>query len=428
MSARPSLKPAPMVYRPIQTIPSLRTHLQWALSGELSVVPPYLCAMYSIRDPTSAAYAVIRSVVMEEMLHIMQVANLLNAIGGKPSLAKSAIPTYPGFALHNAVGGPFIQLKPFSPDLARSVFMALEQPDPAPSMPVPGTTFATVGQFYRAIELGFEVCAAKFPGKLFTSPGRQLTDTYFGPGGGQLIKVTDIPSAKLAIREIREQGEGADSPRHPHEDPEPFGGYEHYGPRRDGTYGPILGVGWEMSHYRKFQDLATGRTPSPATYPMQPNPSVQGFSGTTRELAILFNTVYTWLLRALELLFGTAREEWFFAIAFPMMRFALRPLAILLMQTPLQSAADPSSGPNAGPPFRFSPMPHAKIVKLARNLAASPPTDFGRDYTQSWRQTFDGVSKTLQDALSEETPLLAVTGSSTPAISAGGSSSAEASR
>ena len=38
--------------------------------------------------------------------------------------------------------------------------------------------------------------------------------------------------------------------------------------REDGTYGPILGTPWEMSHYYKFQALANGAIPSPTAYPM----------------------------------------------------------------------------------------------------------------------------------------------------------------
>ena len=69
----------------IKTLDSLRSHLQTALEVELSTVPPYLCALYSIKpgaNPESSR--LIRSVVMEEMLHMTLVANLLNAVGGKP--------------------------------------------------------------------------------------------------------------------------------------------------------------------------------------------------------------------------------------------------------------------------------------------------------------------------------------------------------
>ena len=50
---------------PIDSIESLRTHLQWALELEHSTIPPYLCALYSIPEGTNpVATAVVRSVVM----------------------------------------------------------------------------------------------------------------------------------------------------------------------------------------------------------------------------------------------------------------------------------------------------------------------------------------------------------------------------
>ena len=49
-------------------VTELREHLQMAIGVELSTVPPYLYAMYSIVDQTSDAALLIRSVVAEEML------------------------------------------------------------------------------------------------------------------------------------------------------------------------------------------------------------------------------------------------------------------------------------------------------------------------------------------------------------------------
>lgn len=391
------------IYKPIKTISSLRESLQWALSGELSAIPPYLCAMYSIRDPMSAAYATIRGVVIEEMLHMMQVANLMNAIGGSPSLAPEFVPSYPGYALHRAVGGPFIQLQPFSTDLTRSVFMAIEKPETSTRMPARGDQFETVGQFYRAIEEGFEYCARKFPTRLFRASNSQLQNTYFGGGGGRLVRVTSLKTAKQAIKEITEQGEGALSPKRPEPGPEPYGGFDHYGQRMDGTYGPILGRPWEMSHYMKFEQLADSHAHAPATYPMQPNPSLNRFSGLVRELALLSDYVYTIMLQELENLFQTSHEERFFTVVFPIMRFALRPLAILLMQTPLESNADPSLGPTAGPPFRYRPVTPKKALAQAIKLSKKVP-NLGPDYVSLWKQILEEVAQTLCAAFSELCP------------------------
>src|SRR6516162_7274756 len=103
-----ALTPQRKIYHPIETIEDLGKHLQWALSVELSTIPPYLTALYSIQDVSSDAYSTIRSVVVEEMLHMMQVANLMNSIGVAPSLDKQYVPEYPSFIPHHAAGGPFI--------------------------------------------------------------------------------------------------------------------------------------------------------------------------------------------------------------------------------------------------------------------------------------------------------------------------------
>ena len=59
----------------------LHEHLQAAVELELLVIPPYLCALYSLRPMTNAeASLVIRSVVVEEMLHMVLAANVLNAL------------------------------------------------------------------------------------------------------------------------------------------------------------------------------------------------------------------------------------------------------------------------------------------------------------------------------------------------------------
>src|SRR5262249_35589916 len=135
-------------YKPIHTIPDLQLHLQWALAVELATIPPYLTALYSIKDNSSDAYSLIKSVAIEEMLHLMLVSNLLNSTGATPKLSGEYVPRYPGFIPHHAAGGPYIQLQTFSPTLMHTTFMAIEQPEPSPSAPSEGDHFQTIGQFY----------------------------------------------------------------------------------------------------------------------------------------------------------------------------------------------------------------------------------------------------------------------------------------
>ena len=61
---------------PITNVAELREHLLLAIEVEVSLIPPYLYAMYSIEDQESEAALLIRSVVVEEMLHASLVSNL----------------------------------------------------------------------------------------------------------------------------------------------------------------------------------------------------------------------------------------------------------------------------------------------------------------------------------------------------------------
>ena len=71
--------------------------LQTAIEVEHSTIPAYLCALYSIKDGTNQEAAqIIKSVVLEEMLHMILAANVLNAIGGHPaSIIGGSYPTIP---------------------------------------------------------------------------------------------------------------------------------------------------------------------------------------------------------------------------------------------------------------------------------------------------------------------------------------------
>src|SRR5215471_9110418 len=100
----------------IDTPESLREHLQWAIALEHATIPPYLCALYSIRDGhNEEAAEVIRSVFMEEMLHLTLAANILNAVGGEPRIDTPAmLPSYPMYLPHSNRAF-LVSLQKFSP-------------------------------------------------------------------------------------------------------------------------------------------------------------------------------------------------------------------------------------------------------------------------------------------------------------------------
>jgi hypothetical protein len=87
----------------IETLESLREHLQWAIALEHATLPPYLCALYSIKGNNEEAAEVLRSVFMEEMLHMTPAANILNAVGGEPEVdAPWMLPSHPDAVLRRS--------------------------------------------------------------------------------------------------------------------------------------------------------------------------------------------------------------------------------------------------------------------------------------------------------------------------------------
>jgi Ferritin-like len=80
----------------ITTLEDLKTHLKWAMKIELTTIPPYLFALYSLEEAPDYFADGIRTVVVEEMLHVSLAANLLLSVGGTPRLLDPhVVPTYP---------------------------------------------------------------------------------------------------------------------------------------------------------------------------------------------------------------------------------------------------------------------------------------------------------------------------------------------
>ncbi len=116
----------------------------------------YLYAAYSIKTsgdsqwaPGISAFRAIRSVVIEEMLHLCLARNLLVAIGGGNQLTlydKDLITTYPTLMLHR-VPDLTLGLQRCTPALMQDVFMPLEMPAKAGD-PAQPDRYNTLGQFY----------------------------------------------------------------------------------------------------------------------------------------------------------------------------------------------------------------------------------------------------------------------------------------
>jgi hypothetical protein len=314
------------------TLTSLRTHLQAALTVEHATIPPYFTAWISIKDNTNLAAAeIIRSVMLEEMLHLTLAANLLNAVGGTPSLThKGFVPRYPHRLPFS--GDRFdVNIERFSKHALRT-FLAIERPEGPRARPE-AKKFHTIAQFYAAIRDGIdELCERHGEQTVFSGKrSRQIpADAYYG--AGTIVVVTGRDSAHRAIAEICEQGEGV------HES------------AFDDDHN-ITGPGREPAHYYRFQQLLKGRAyrkgDTPKTGPrgakidvdfaavhrIRPNASAKDYpkGSPVRGALEAFGHGYLQLLQSLEASYNGKPDRLTEAIA---RMFALRDQARALMQTP----------------------------------------------------------------------------------------------
>jgi len=335
----------------IETVEDVRTALGNAIQLELSTIPPYLTALYSI-DPSNttntAIAALIRSIVIEEMLHMAIACNVLNAVGGTPAINVAGFPpAYPGqlpMDIGTKPGGPpfIVSLQKFSIDAVTGTFMVIEEPE----NPIPFRTaalaagvpdFQTIGQFYDAVSTAIGILGES----IFTgNPALQVTGWF---DSDELFPVTSVATAQEAIAIIVQQGEGT-------------------------TTSPLDEEG-ELSHYYKFAEIAHGAelvpdssAPNGFSYsgpaiPFDPNgvfPMVMNPAQVTlpagsmvAQMADQFDATYSSLLNALNGTFNGAPENLNVAMG---LMYSLRVQAQDLMQQPIGGSV---TG-NAGPRWLFS--------------------------------------------------------------------------
>lgn len=203
-----------LAVQPMETVADVRAALQKAIQLELSTLPPYLYARFTIRRGTNEAAArAITAIVMQEMVHMALAANVLNAIGGQPKLAEaSVVPSFPGplpYAIGGDGGEPFVvHLLPFG-EAAMAQAARIEEPEDRlefPDLRAAGLapTYQTIGQFYEALDAALGELG---PGHWADPPRHQIADHPFLPG--EVRPVTGYPEASAAIRRIVSEGEGS---------------------------------------------------------------------------------------------------------------------------------------------------------------------------------------------------------------------------
>ncbi|MCQ4041351.1 ferritin-like protein [Streptomyces rubrisoli] len=193
----------------------------------MSTIPMYLYASFSIAsrgysqwDPGMGAFRLIRSIVVEEMLHLSLVSNLLVALGDEDIrfYDEDFVPRYPSRMLHRHPE-LVLHLEPCGKEVVRDVFMEFERPEPkkGEGRPPKGQ-YATIGEFYRAVGKGLEALDKKMGPALWKHNrlAVQYTGAYWNhDGGGDTVLVRDLKSAQNALKIIIEQGGSCPLTRRP---------------------------------------------------------------------------------------------------------------------------------------------------------------------------------------------------------------------
>jgi hypothetical protein len=249
-------------------------------------------------------------IAAQEMLHLALAQNLLSAVGAAPRLARPNFPM-PAYAYP---AGVRIELMPLN-EAALRHFAFLERPEGmdiedaegfaaiAEAVPLahdPGDQivpqlqeFDTIGQLYRSIGAGLEYLAERHgPERLFIGPAdAQATEEHFR--WPELVAVTDLDSAKLAIDTIVEQGEGA------------------RGEWRDAHFGRLLGI---LDEYLAFKATDPSFEPARPVVAANVRQQATGIAmplitdpGTIRCMDLL-NVTYEVLLQLLSRYFAHTDE------------------------------------------------------------------------------------------------------------------------
>ena len=210
------------VARSDRKITWLRNALQTALKLEFSTLPPYLIALWSIKERNSAAYDSIRNhIAEEEMLHMALVCNLIVAMGGDPDLtSKDGVPAYPGPLPGMVQSDLEVFLQRFSNE-ALQVFLAIEYPENGPidigndprgnsglDACVPRCA-KTIGEFYTDILILFKKLSERGELPEFDT-NRQLEYPvdFQGETERTAFIIDSLEDVERAIGIIKRQGEG----------------------------------------------------------------------------------------------------------------------------------------------------------------------------------------------------------------------------
>lgn len=238
--------------RDAKTVKDLQGLVQQAIELEHATIPPYLCGFFTLRLGTNSEVAdIIRSVVIEEMLHFTIASNLMIALGGQPAInTKKFVPEYPTglpFGIGDQPGHEFdVRLRKCSIDQVENVFLKIEEPDKPLDIPVAPNgrlmamadalpnepVFDTIGDFYRFLKQ--KIRDMDQDGLITWHTDRQVVARKWFPDPDEMFLIDGVDAAARGIDVIVDQGEGTGH--------DPFD--------LDG----------EPAHFYRFQEIVKGRT------------------------------------------------------------------------------------------------------------------------------------------------------------------------
>lgn len=314
----------------------LEDALHAAIKLEFSTIPPYLCALWSIKDQSDPIARSIRSVVQEEMLHMALACNMLVAIGGTPKIANPAFaPVYPGKLAGGVHDSLVVRLTHLS-DAALEDFLLIERPErnmaketqalkDAVHFPEADENDGTIGKFYDLLVTAFDKVQPEFETE------RQIS------GPLAWFPVRNLEEVRKAVDLIKHQGEGS-------------------------TSDPSEAEDGELAHFYRFLEILKRRRiekqpdgrwgfgaeiPSVEVYPMAEVPP-HGFDedrmpAHARQLVDAFDGQYTKLLAQLGDLWARGEQGQLVGAIETM--FSLQGPARELMQIEIAGQAGQTYGP-----------------------------------------------------------------------------------
>jgi hypothetical protein len=209
----------------------VKSALQTAIALEHSTLPLYLAAMFSLRVQSFTAYNLIRSVVMEEMVHMAIACNALAALGGQPRI-RDLDPRFPTQGLPGGVEPDLhARLARLSPQQLET-FMRIEVPEFLLPDEARAESYPTIADLYGGIRQAIvDNADAVREAMKETASSPQRANQVGDNIGFTTINYVEgqdpIPQLQAGFEEILEQGEGSPS-RTLHADPGSEGEESHY--------------------------------------------------------------------------------------------------------------------------------------------------------------------------------------------------------